>query len=112
MLRPFGQQFKDNGYQMGNDRDAPIFLQAAYWPSPSALRQFGTGRAAMALPSLAPLPGNLQRQKRKSAPRVLIGAVWIFTLLICIAITWMTYKKRNQFSEYDSPDPAELDRPE
>jgi hypothetical protein len=32
MLSAFGQQFKDNGYQMGNDRDAPIFQQAAYWP--------------------------------------------------------------------------------
>jgi hypothetical protein len=32
MLSPFGQQFKDNGYQLGNDRDAPIFQQAAYWP--------------------------------------------------------------------------------
>ena len=31
-LSPFGQQFKDNGYQLGNDRDAPIFQQAAYWP--------------------------------------------------------------------------------
>src|SRR5208283_5746731 len=32
MLSPFGQQFKDNGFQMGNDRDAPIFQQAAYCP--------------------------------------------------------------------------------
>jgi hypothetical protein len=32
MLSPFGQQFKDNGYQMGNDRDAPIFQNPAYWP--------------------------------------------------------------------------------
>ena len=31
-LSPFGQSFKDNGYQMMNDRDAPIFQQAAYWP--------------------------------------------------------------------------------
>lgn len=31
-LSPFGQQFKDAGYQLGNDRDAPIFQQAAYWP--------------------------------------------------------------------------------
>ena len=31
-LSPFGQQFKDNGYQMGNDRDAPIFQNPAYWP--------------------------------------------------------------------------------
>jgi hypothetical protein len=29
---PFGQWFKDNGYQLGNDRDAPIFQQPAYWP--------------------------------------------------------------------------------
>jgi hypothetical protein len=31
-LNNFGQNFKDNGYQMGNDRDAPIFQQPAYWP--------------------------------------------------------------------------------
>jgi hypothetical protein len=31
-LSPFGQQFKDNGYQLGNDRDAPIFQSPAYWP--------------------------------------------------------------------------------
>src|SRR5246127_2198623 len=31
-LSPFGQQFKDNGYQLGNDRDAPIFQNPAYWP--------------------------------------------------------------------------------
>src|SRR5215469_11312669 len=33
MLNWFGQQFKDNGYQMGNDRDAPIFQNPAYWPA-------------------------------------------------------------------------------
>jgi hypothetical protein len=32
MLSPFGQAFKDNGYQLGNDRDAPIFQNPAYWP--------------------------------------------------------------------------------
>jgi hypothetical protein len=31
-LSPFGQNFKDNGYQMGNDRDAPVFQSPAYWP--------------------------------------------------------------------------------
>jgi hypothetical protein len=31
-LNNFGQTFKDDGYQMGNDRDAPIFQQPAYWP--------------------------------------------------------------------------------
>jgi hypothetical protein len=33
MLSPFGQAFKDNGYQMGNDRDAPIYQDPAYWPA-------------------------------------------------------------------------------
>jgi hypothetical protein len=32
MLSAFGQAFKDNGYQLGNDRDAPIYQQPAYWP--------------------------------------------------------------------------------
>jgi hypothetical protein len=31
-LSPFGQQFKDNGYQMMNDRDAPIYQNPSYWP--------------------------------------------------------------------------------
>ena len=31
-LSPFGQAFKDNGYQMGNERDAPIYQNPAYWP--------------------------------------------------------------------------------
>jgi hypothetical protein len=31
-LNNFGQTFKDNGYQLGNDRDAPIFQQPGYWP--------------------------------------------------------------------------------
>src|ERR1700674_3312444 len=32
MLSPFGQAFKGKGFQMGNDRYAPIFPQPAYWP--------------------------------------------------------------------------------
>jgi hypothetical protein len=31
-LSPFGQAFKDNGYQLMNDRDAPIYQHPAYWP--------------------------------------------------------------------------------
>ena len=31
-LSPFGQQFKDNGYQMGNERDTPIYQNPSYWP--------------------------------------------------------------------------------
>jgi hypothetical protein len=32
MLNNFGQTFKDNGYQLGNDRDSPIYHEPAYWP--------------------------------------------------------------------------------
>jgi len=32
MLNNFGQTFKDNGYQLGNERDSPIYQQPAYWP--------------------------------------------------------------------------------
>ena len=32
-LNSFGQKFRDNGYQLGNDRDAPIWQNPAYWPA-------------------------------------------------------------------------------
>jgi hypothetical protein len=32
MLNTFGQKFKDNGYQLMNDRDAPIWQNPSYWP--------------------------------------------------------------------------------
>jgi len=32
MLNNFGQTFKDNGYQLGNGRDAPIFHEPDYFP--------------------------------------------------------------------------------
>jgi hypothetical protein len=31
-LNNFGQVFRDNGYQLGNGRDAPIYQQLSYWP--------------------------------------------------------------------------------
>jgi hypothetical protein len=40
MLSFFGQQFKDNGYQLGNDRDAPIFQNPAYWPATFRITPF------------------------------------------------------------------------
>jgi hypothetical protein len=40
MLSPFGQAFKDNGYQLGNDRDAPIFQNPAYWPATFRITPF------------------------------------------------------------------------
>ena len=32
ILNSFGQAFRDNGYQLGNDRDSPIYQNPAYWP--------------------------------------------------------------------------------
>ncbi|MBV8206410.1 MAG: hypothetical protein JO041_06425 [Acidobacteria bacterium] len=32
-LNNFGQTFRDNGYQLGNDRDAPIYQNPSYFPS-------------------------------------------------------------------------------
>jgi hypothetical protein len=32
MLNYFGQKFKDNGYQLMNERDAPIWQNPGYWP--------------------------------------------------------------------------------
>ena len=31
-LNSFGQNFKDEGYQLNNDRDSPIWLNPSYWP--------------------------------------------------------------------------------
>ncbi len=33
MLNYFGQKFKDNGFQLMNDRDAPIWQNPSYWPA-------------------------------------------------------------------------------
>src|ERR1700746_2865514 len=32
ILNSFGQAFRDNGYQLGNDRDSPIYQNPSYWP--------------------------------------------------------------------------------
>ena len=32
MLNFFGQKFKDNGYQLMNDKDSPIWQNPSYWP--------------------------------------------------------------------------------
>ena len=32
ILNNFGLKFRDNGYQLMNDRDAPIWQNPSYWP--------------------------------------------------------------------------------
>jgi hypothetical protein len=40
MLNYFGQKFKDNGYQLMNDRDSPIWQNASYWPATFRMTPF------------------------------------------------------------------------
>jgi len=61
-LNNFGQMFKDNGYQLGNDRDAPIFQQPAYWPIALRITPNGTARASTVRTSPIPRPGILLRK--------------------------------------------------
>src|SRR6201998_2541809 len=51
MLNYFGQKFKDNGYQLMNDRDSPIWQNPSYWPVPSRItpiwHRLSTGKVAV-----------------------------------------------------------------
>src|ERR1700721_2054019 len=51
MLNYFGQKFKDNGYQLMNDRDAPIWQNPSSWPVTFRItpiwHRFSTGRVAV-----------------------------------------------------------------
>jgi hypothetical protein len=55
MLNYFGQKFKDNGYQLMNDKDAPIWQNASYWPITLRITPFwsreSTNRVAADTPS-------------------------------------------------------------
>jgi hypothetical protein len=51
MLNYFGQKFKDNGYQLMNDRDSPIWQNPSYWPITFRItpiwHRVSTGRVAV-----------------------------------------------------------------
>jgi len=51
MLNYFGQKFKDNGYQLMNDHDAPIWQNPSYWPVTFRItpiwHRVSTGRVAV-----------------------------------------------------------------
>jgi len=51
MLNYFGQKFKDNGYQIMNDRDSPIWQNPGYWPVTFRMTSFwhrvSTGKVAV-----------------------------------------------------------------
>ena len=75
MLNYFGQKFKDNGYQLMNDRDAPIWQNPSYWPITLRITPFwhrestdkvtydtpggGSGLGRLRLPTAASTYGGL-----------------------------------------------------
>src|SRR5215472_3115614 len=67
MLNYFGQKFKDNGYQLMNDRDAPIWQNPSYWPvtfriTPNWHRESTDKVAEDATPTNAPGAPTVERQ--------------------------------------------------
>lgn len=65
MLNNFGQTFKDNGYQLGNGKDAPVFQDPSYWPimfrtTPMWHRESNDRRAVDAVPGNA-FSGQVER---------------------------------------------------
>lgn len=77
MLSPFGQAFKDNGYQLGNDRDAPFFNSRHIGRSPSASLRSGTARTKIGRRWMD-RPGH-QAMKATSPLTDSTGAGWTFT---------------------------------
>ena len=55
MLNNFGQKFKDNGYQLMNDKDSPIWQNPSYWPITMRITPFwsreSTNKVATDTPS-------------------------------------------------------------
>jgi hypothetical protein len=64
MLNYFGQKFKDNGYQLMNDRDAPIWQNPSYWPITLRITPFwhreSTDRIAVDSPSGVPNAASIR----------------------------------------------------
>src|SRR5438270_2988563 len=60
MLNYFGQKFKDNGYQLMNDRDSPIWQNPSYWPVTMRMTTFWHRESTnkVAVDSVAGNPGS------------------------------------------------------
>jgi hypothetical protein len=50
MLNYFGQKFKDNGYQLMNDRDSPIWQNPSYWPMTLRITPFWSRESVNKVP--------------------------------------------------------------
>jgi len=54
MLNFFGQKFKDNGYQLMNDKDSPIWQNPAYWPITMRITPFWSRESTNKIATDAP----------------------------------------------------------
>jgi hypothetical protein len=71
MLNFFGQKFKDNGYQLMNDQDSPIWQNNAYWPAtfritPNWHRESTNKVAEDIVPTSTPGAATVERQLTKT----------------------------------------------
>src|ERR1700755_524196 len=66
MLNYFGQKFKDNGYQLMNDRDSPIWQHPSYWPSTMRMATFWHRESTdkVAVDSVAGNPGSALAERQ------------------------------------------------
>src|SRR5213594_4418392 len=62
MLNYFGQKFKDNGYQLMNDRDAPIWQNASYWPITLRITPFWSRESTNKVAVDTPTGGTTETQ--------------------------------------------------
>jgi hypothetical protein len=70
MLNYFGQKFKDNGYQLMNDRDAPIWQNPSYWPVTFRITPFWHRESnnKVAVDSGPPVGGVFPQSERQISP--------------------------------------------
>ena len=61
MLNYFGQKFKDNGYQLMNDRDSPVWQNPSYWPVTLRITPFWHRESADKV--AVDTPGGLANQR-------------------------------------------------
>jgi hypothetical protein len=71
MLNYFGQKFKDNGYQLMNDRDSPIWQNPSYWPvtfriTPNWHRESTNKVAEDTVPTSSPGAATVERKLTKT----------------------------------------------
>jgi len=68
LLNNFGQVFRDNGYQMMNDRDSPIWRDGSYWPiAMYGIPEWHRESSSNQIVDTTPGDGSAQSAKRVSS---------------------------------------------